>query len=1149
MKTFLSLFWIFCLMVTMVLKGQTINWQRSMMEPSADFFQIKNQAEDYFNTQSEVGQEEGGEWSQYARWEYFWSSRISEKGYPANHFEGAFVAMKDFANNRSAYCGTSNEFQGNWELLGPQSMPEQQMGMVSSLWIDPLNEHNILAGSSSGGLWKSTYDSQTETYTWNCITDGSDGLPAMGIQAIAVDPNNTQNIWIASGLFDQGRGGYGIGLARSTDGGNTWSLCQPFLDKLTTLSIPTPYAYTVKYKPGSSQVLFATVKNHILRSEDGGLTWTSFSWTANPRMEFADLDFLPGSPDVIFVSGSDKGGAGGGAAVFRTVDGGNTWSQVSGIFDFTSEFLLNGTFDTGSLFPWLVAGTGSGNNQWHIVNDGGDYKAELTPLVNDEQYLFQTENFNPGSVKKLSFDFTLPAYSSLSLRLTTDANPDPANQNANDYTFTIYSNNSASSVSFTNFTVYVSYPASSNFYYSRLVLSANALPGYISGVIRVDNFHLNPQSVEVVRVSCPTAAEVYYLYNVVFDRSYIVRASGNGSVVEETIEPTVISAYYYRCEFEVSPASTEIIYQGNLNSYKSIDGGETFTSYSIPHVDVRELSLYYASNTNNGETDIIFLGTDGGVAKSTDGGVTYEDLNGTGLAITQFYGFANAEWDKNLITGGSQDNGTFQSLPVWTHVYDGDGFNTEYDKWGVDFSLLQSSGGSPPSGLIRRSYLLSDNKSINPSGTFLKTLPQLASKPMYVHPKSGRLYVGYNDLYSNENTTIYDWRTIGNNSTHWIEEDAEDVTNLGDPLLDDYAVVAFDVNAYDEVRKYIAYNGPANNCRLVKWDVTFQKYLEVLAGLPTEWFQITDLVTRPSNADSVWVTFANFDINWSDPGNPVVNAGQNRVYFSPDGGLNWTDKSAGLPAFPVNTMVYQEGSDDILYVGTDVGVYVWNKVLNQWECFSENLPAAIVSELEINYCSGKLRAATFGRGIWESELRNDPVKKGIALNSNETWNTDQRLTINYIVPSGKTLTIQNCTISMPRNGFIKVMPGGTLILDGCTLTNSCGYMWSGIQVLGDPTKKQSPSTNQGVLIMKNGARIENAYVAAMADEAYYSAPDYTYPNGKSNGDGVDEHGGGIIQIQFSQTDPVTISNCRKGIGFGPYHSPLVSGVEPWRRRQ
>jgi hypothetical protein len=85
--------------------------------------------------------------------------------------------------------------------------------------------------------------------------------------------------------------------------------------------------------------------------------------------------------------------------------------------------------------------------------------------------------------------------------------------------------------------------------------------------------------------------------------------------------------------------------------------------------------------------------------------------------------------------------------------------------------------------------------------------------------------------------------------------------------------------------------------------------------------------------------------------------------------------------------------------------------------------------------------------------------------------------------------------------------------------------------------------------MKNGARIENAYVAAMADEAYYSAPDYTYPNGKSNGDGVDEHGGGIIQIQFSQTDPVTISNCRKGIGFGPYHSPLVSGVEPWRRRQ
>lgn len=388
---------VLCFFFTTTIQAQTINWQRSMMESSADYFQIKNEAQDYLSANPDP--DEGGEESQFDRWEYFWKSRIAVKGNPANHFQGGFVAMRDFVQNRSTYCVSSQEFQGNWTLLGPVSMPTQSMGMISALWIDPNDEHNILAGSSSGGLWRSDHNSQTGVYTWHCITDGEEGLPAMGIQAIAVDANNSEIIWIASGLFDQGRGGYGIGLAKSTDNGESWSICQTFLDKLATLNIPTPYAYTVKFKPGSSTILYATVKNHILKSADAGVTWSSFTWTANSRMEFVDLDFMFGSPDVIFASGSDKGGAGGGAGVFRSTDAGNTWNQLSGIFNFSTEFIQNGSFGSGVLSPWLTAGSGSGNNQWHIFNDAGDYKAELTPVVNNEQYLYQAEDFNPGSVK------------------------------------------------------------------------------------------------------------------------------------------------------------------------------------------------------------------------------------------------------------------------------------------------------------------------------------------------------------------------------------------------------------------------------------------------------------------------------------------------------------------------------------------------------------------------------------------------------------------------------------------------------------------------------------------------------------------------------------------------------------------------------
>jgi PKD repeat protein len=95
--------------------------------------------------------------------------------------------------------------------------------------------------------------------------------------------------------------------------------------------------------------------------------------------------------------------------------------------------------------------------------------------------------------------------------------------------------------------------------------------------------------------------------------------------------------------------------------------------------------------------------------------------------------------------------------------------------------------------------------------------------------------------------------------------------------------------------------------------------------------------------------------------------------MSVNGGNTWTNFSDGLPNLPVNCVIYENNTNNALYVGTDVGVYYRNNDLSSWISFNNGLPNVIVMELEIQYPSKKLRAATYGRGVWESDLYRNPA--------------------------------------------------------------------------------------------------------------------------------------------------------------------------------
>ena len=98
-----------------------------------------------------------------------------------------------------------------------------------------------------------------------------------------------------------------------------------------------------------------------------------------------------------------------------------------------------------------------------------------------------------------------------------------------------------------------------------------------------------------------------------------------------------------------------------------------------------------------------------------------------------------------------------------------------------------------------------------------------------------------------------------------------------------------------------------------------------------------------------------------------------KVFESNDAGDTWVNISGTqLPNLPVNCIVFQSYAKDDLYIGTDIGVYHKDSTMTEWQLFNNGLPHVSVRELEIQYTAGKIRAATFGRGVWESDLNIFP---------------------------------------------------------------------------------------------------------------------------------------------------------------------------------
>jgi hypothetical protein len=200
-----------------------------------------------------------------------------------------------------------------------------------------------------------------------------------------------------------------------------------------------------------------------------------------------------------------------------------------------------------------------------------------------------------------------------------------------------------------------------------------------------------------------------------------------------------------------------------------------------------------------------------------------------------------------------------------------------------------------------------------------------------MHPTNpSTIYAGYNEVYKSTDRGD-NWTTIG-------------------PSTIGGGIIALTIAPSDPNYIYTA-----SLDRLYMTSNGGTTWSNVTSGLPVSSTGITCIAVSDQNPQQVWVTLSGYQ------------AGQ-KVLYSSDAGSTWTNISGSLPNIPVNCIAYQNGSNDALYIGTDFGVYYIDNTLPGWIPYGNGLPNVIISELEIFYPGQKIRAATYGRGIWEADL-------------------------------------------------------------------------------------------------------------------------------------------------------------------------------------
>src|SRR5947199_8464904 len=223
--------------------------------------------------------------------------------------------------------------------LGARNIGSAAMsGRISAIagTREPSGKITLFVGAASGGVWKSD-DAGTR------YRPVFDEQPAQSIGAITLDPKNPKNVWVGTGeSWTRNSVSIGNGVYKSTDGGETWT--HVGLENSERVS-------RIVVSPKNSDVVFACVPGALwsdspdrglYKTTDGGKTWKQTLKGSNLSTGCTEMAIDPTNPETMFAcmwdfrrkgweyrSGGDSPDKPSASGLFRSTDGGNTWTEVT----------------------------------------------------------------------------------------------------------------------------------------------------------------------------------------------------------------------------------------------------------------------------------------------------------------------------------------------------------------------------------------------------------------------------------------------------------------------------------------------------------------------------------------------------------------------------------------------------------------------------------------------------------------------------------------------------------------------------------------------------------------------------------------------------------------------------------------------------
>ena len=284
--------------------------------------------------------------------------------------ENIFIKNHQFIND---LIKTNNKLtKQNLDLLPGKWIPRgpyNHGGNTPALAIDKLNENTIIAGSSTGGIWKTVNDGKSWYKT------KTDPFDLKRVANIVQDVRSgKENIWYAAAGDDYsafGKSGE-QGIFKSTDNGNTWK-------QLESTSYINPdfeivYDLVVDHTNMEKTIIYCAVSGAIKKSDDGGVTWETVLGTpVFYNLNYRYTDVLITAEGVLYAVGEFYQSKG----FFRSTDG-IKWTKIS-----TSDFpviISHVILGNGASNPNLIYLLGVSNA---IPNSNGHILWKYTYLSGD----------------------------------------------------------------------------------------------------------------------------------------------------------------------------------------------------------------------------------------------------------------------------------------------------------------------------------------------------------------------------------------------------------------------------------------------------------------------------------------------------------------------------------------------------------------------------------------------------------------------------------------------------------------------------------------------------------------------------------------------------------------------------------------------